>query len=54
MAHLYFHLQILADLGMKIEMNLSSPIFGETNCWRTRGDYGEKQCAAGLGQCWVT
>jgi hypothetical protein len=46
MAHLYFHLQMLADLEMKIEINSSSPILGETNCWRTRGDYDEKQCAA--------
>jgi hypothetical protein len=30
----------------KIEINLSSPNFGETNCRRTRGDYFEKQCAA--------
>jgi hypothetical protein len=46
MAHLYFRLQILADLEMKIQINPSPPIFGETNCWRTRGDYAEKQCAA--------
>jgi hypothetical protein len=45
MAHLYFHLQMLADLDMKIEINLSSPIFGETNYRRTHGDYGEKLCA---------
>jgi hypothetical protein len=46
MAHLYFHLQMLTDLEMKIEINPSTPILGETNCWRTRGDYDEKQCAA--------
>jgi hypothetical protein len=43
MAHLYFHRQMLADLEMKIEINPSSPIFGETNCRQTRGEDAEKQ-----------
>jgi hypothetical protein len=46
MAHLYFHLQMLAELEMKIEINVPSPIFEEMNCRRTRCAYGEKQCAA--------
>jgi hypothetical protein len=45
-ARLYFHLQMLADLEMNIDITTSSPISGETNCGRTRGDYGEKQCAS--------
>jgi hypothetical protein len=33
----------VGGFGDEIEINLSSPIFGETNCRRTRGGYGEKQ-----------
>jgi hypothetical protein len=37
---------------MKIDINLSSPFYGETNCRRTRGDNGERQRAALLSFGW--
>jgi hypothetical protein len=52
MTRLYFHLQMLADLEMKLEIILSSPISGETNWRRTRGDNGEQHGAALLSCSW--